>query len=432
MAMKQYLKKVVITILTLEAKLLLRRMKPKVIAITGSVGKTSTKDAIYTAIKDSVYARKSQKSFNSDIGVPLSILGLENGWNNPLLWLKNIFDGGVRALFLKSYPDVLVLEMGVDRPGDMQKLMSWITPDIVVLTRLPDVPVHVEFFASPEAVIAEKMQLVNALRPEGILVYNHDDERVRVEASQVLQKTVGYSRYSPSDFTISGDQVIFDRYRPTGFSCLLSHHDQSYKLVVQGSLGVQHAYSYAGALAVAEQLDVPLERAVTALNNSVPPPGRMRILRGEGHTLILDDTYNSSPVAARRALQSLQELHSYGQRKVAVLGDMLELGKYSTDEHEKIGAFVAEVVDMLVTIGVRSRKTAEGALEHGLSEKCIFQYDTVEEAMVEVPQLLHDGDAILIKGSQGIRAEKLVYTLMEEKDKASEYLVRQDSVWEVR
>lgn len=430
--MKQYFKSFVIAVLTFEAKLLLRRTKPTIIAITGSVGKTSTKDAIFSAIKDSVHARKSQKSYNSEIGVPLSVLGLENGWNDPFVWLKNLIDGGVRAVFTKSYPDVLVLEMGVDRPGDMQKLMSWITPDIVVLTRLPDVPVHVEYFANPEAVIAEKMQLVNGLKPEGVLVYNHDDERVLREAEQVLQKTVGYSRYSPSDFTVSGDEVRFEDHRPVGFSCTVKHHDTEYTLQVQGSLGVQHAYSYAGALAVADQLGVPLERAVQALNDSVPPPGRMRILRGIEHTLILDDTYNSSPVAARRALQSLQELHSYGQRKVAVLGDMLELGKYSTDEHEKAGAFAAEVVDILITIGVRSRKTAEGALEHGLSEKCIFQYDTVEEAMVEVPQLIQDGDAILVKGSQGVRAEKLVYTLMEEKDKAAEYLVRQDVMWEVR
>jgi UDP-N-acetylmuramyl pentapeptide synthase len=430
--MKQYFKSFVISVLTFEAKLLLRRTKPTIIAITGSVGKTSTKDAIYTAIKDSVHARKSQKSYNSEIGVPLSVLGLENGWNDPLLWLKNLVDGGVRAVFTKSYPDVLVLEMGVDRPGDMQKLMSWITPDVVVLTRLPDVPVHVEYFANPEAVIAEKMHLVNGLKPDGILIFNNDDERVVKEAEQVLQKTVGYSRYSQSDFTVSGDEVRFHDHRPTGFSCTMTHHEKEYTLEVNGSLGVQHAYSYAAALAVAEELGVSLERAVQALNDSVPPPGRMRILRGIENTLILDDTYNSSPVAARRALQSLEELHSYGQRKVAVLGDMLELGKYSTEEHEKIGAFAAEVIDMLVTVGVRSRKTAEGALEHGLSEKCIFQYDTIEDAMVEVPQLLQEGDAILIKGSQGVRAEKLVYTLMEEKEKAAEYLVRQDTMWEVR
>jgi UDP-N-acetylmuramyl pentapeptide synthase len=430
--MKQFFKSLVIAVLTFEAKLLLRRTKPTIIAITGSVGKTSTKDAIYSAIKDSVHARKSQKSFNSEIGVPLSVLGLENGWNNPFLWFKNLIDGGVRAVLTKSYPDVLVLEMGVDRPGDMKKLMSWISPDIVVLTRLPEVPVHVEYFSSPEAVIAEKMHLVNGLKPEGILVYNHDDERVLHEAEQVLQKTVGYSRYSPSDFTVQGDEVTFVHHRPTGFTCTVHHHDRAYTLEVHGSLGVQHAYSYAAALAVAEQLSVPLEKAVQALSANVPPPGRMRILPGIEHTLIIDDTYNSSPVAARRALQSLQELHSYGQRKVAVLGDMLELGKYSTDEHEKIGAFAAEVVDVLITIGVRSRKTAEGALEHGLSEKCIFQYDTVEEAMVEVPQLLQDGDAVLVKGSQGIRAEKLVYTLMEEKEQAAESLVRQDSMWEVR
>ena len=100
--MKSFLKAVVVAILTFEAKLLIRRTKPKIVAVTGSVGKTSTKDAIYTALKDSVYARKSQKSYNSELGVPLSILGLENAWNNPVLWVKNIFDGLFRAILLVS------------------------------------------------------------------------------------------------------------------------------------------------------------------------------------------------------------------------------------------------------------------------------------------------------------------------------------------
>lgn len=429
--MKSFFKHIVVGILTFEAKILLKRMRPKVVAVTGSVGKTSTKDAIYEALKDSVYARKSQKSYNSELGVPLSILGLENAWSNPILWVKNIFDGLFRALLVQEYPDVLVLEMGVDRPGDMKRLMTWIQPDVVVLTRLPDVPVHVEYFRDGEQVIQEKLELVRHLKPEGILIFNNDDERARQEAEQVRQKSYGYSRYSPSAFTLSNDEIIFEDRLPVGMRSTLTHNDESVTLTVHGSLGVQHAYSYAAACAVARQyFDIPLEQSASALAAGFPPPGRMRILPGINKMLIIDDSYNSSPTAAERALLTLKELNLFGQRKVAVLGDMLELGRYSSAEHERIGALAATVVDVLITVGVRSRKTAEGALENGLSEKSIYQYETIEAAISEMPKLLEYGDTVLVKGSQGIRAEKLVAMLLEDRSTARKVLVRQDSMWE--
>ena len=189
--MKTLFKNIVVSILTFEAKVLLRRKKPMIIAITGSVGKTSTKDAIYTAIKEHVHARKSQKSFNSDIGVALSVLGLDNAWNNPILWLKNILDGAFSAFFAREYPQVLVLEMGVDRPGDMEKLTQWVKPDVVVLTRLPEVPVHVEYFDSPQEVIAEKMQLVHALKEDGVFIYNADDVLIQRRQKEWNKKCLG-------------------------------------------------------------------------------------------------------------------------------------------------------------------------------------------------------------------------------------------------
>ncbi len=429
-AMKQFLKSVVVTLLTYEARLLLRRCKPKIIAVTGSVGKTTTKDAIYSTLRERVHARKSQKSYNSEIGVPLSILGLENAWNNPFLWLKNIFDGLMVALFSREYPRVLVLEIGVDRPGDMKRLTHWLKPDVVVLTRLPDVPVHVEYFRDPEDVTQEKLELVSQLREDGVLIYNHDDERVRAEAGKIRQRTLGYSRYSPSDFTLTADEVLFENRNPVGMKALLTHQDETVELVTYGALGIPHVYSYAAAVAVATQFDVSLTDAVGALKTTEPPRGRMRLLSGIERSCIIDDTYNSSPAAAEQALVTLRELALYDRRKVVVFGDMLELGKYSSEEHERIGALAATVATVLITVGVRSRKVAEGALEHGLSEKMIHQYETIEDAMAEVPRMITHGDVILVKGSQSMRAEKLVALLLEDRTQAGEVLVRQDSMWE--
>lgn len=429
--MKHFFKTIIVRILSWQAALLLRRTKPTIIAITGSVGKTSTKDAVYAILRQHMHARKSEKSFNSELGVPLTILGLKNAWSNPLGWFKNIIDGFFVIAHPGNYPKVLVLEMGVDRPGDMARLCEWITPDYVVLTRLPDVPVHVEYFDSPEAVTAEKMQLVSALPLDGTLIYNHDDEQIRSRIGSLPQTAIGFSRYSLSQFTASADQVVYRDGVATGLEFKLTHLSSTFALRVQGSLGVQHAYNYAAAVAVATQFDIPINEAVRNLLDHQPPAGRMRLIPGLKHTLIIDDTYNSSPTAAERALLTLKELKG-GNRKIAVLGDMLELGQYSTSEHEKIGALAATCCDVLITVGVRARKMAAGALANGLSEKHIYQYDSIERVAAELQPMLKRDDLILVKASQSIRGEKLIYELMAEPQRAAELLVRQDTEWQRR
>jgi UDP-N-acetylmuramyl pentapeptide synthase len=426
--MKDILKSIVVSIITFEARLLLARTKPTIIAITGNIGKTSVKDAIFEVLKGTLHARKSEKSFNSEIGVPLSVLGLESGWNNPLLWLKNIIEGLFIVIHPGKYPKVLVLEMGVDRPGDMDRLTKWIRPHVVVLTRLPDVPVHVEFFDSPEAVCEEKIKLVHALRQEGTFVYNNDDEKVREVAKSIYQPTIGYSRYSPSEFTASGDETFYENGHAAGTEFTLTHDSQSVTMRVNGSLGVQHAYTYAAAAAVGSIFGVTLDDVARALAGHVPPGGRMRLVSGLKDTLIIDDTYNASPAALERSLQTLKELKGV-KRKIAVLGDMMELGSYSIREHERLGALAHECATLLMTIGVRARGYAKGALEQGMSEKKILQYDDAETAGKELQALIKPGDVILVKASQSIRAERVVEEIMAEPERAGELLVRQGSFW---
>lgn len=428
--MKKIFKKIVVTIITFEAKMLLRRTNPHIIAVTGSVGKTSVKDAIYEVLKGSMHTRKSEKSFNSDIGVPLSVLGLRNGWSNPFIWLKNIFDGAVLAFHPGDYPKVLVLEMGVDRPGDMERLTEWIRPDIVVLTRLPDIPVHVEFFDTPEAIILEKQKLVEALKPDGVLVYNQDDEKVTEIAEGLLQPSVGFSRYSLSPFTASGDNIVYENGTAVGFEFTLTHLNQAVRMRVNGSLGIQHAYNYAAAAAVASVFSIDIEKVAEALSGHVPPPGRMRLLPGIKGSLIIDDTYNSSPVASERSLQTLSELKGV-KRRIAILGDMMELGQFSIKEHQRIGTLTAKSADILMTIGIRARGFAQGALESGMSEKNIFQYDDPMQAGRELQTFLKEGDVVLVKGSQSIRAERLVEEVMAEPERAEELLVRQGEAWKL-
>lgn len=425
------MKSVVVAILSWEAKMLLKRTRPKIVAVTGNVGKTSTKDAIYAVLKNHKHARKSEKGFNTELGVPLTVLGLRNAWNNPVRWFKNIIDGFMQVIHPGEYPEVLVLEMGVDHPGDMKRLTSWVKPDVVVITRLPDVPVHVEFFDSPEAVIEEKLELLRALKPDGIFVFNNDDERVRQAAEGTHHQSIGFSRYSESHFSVTGDHVVYDGGLPVGIEFNLKHLNVEAVMRVTGSIGVQHAYNYAAAVAVGSVFDVGVEEATQALTAHMPPPGRMRLLRGIKDTLIIDDSYNSSPTAMERSLQALRELKGFN-RKIAILGDMLELGQYSVRAHEDVGEDVSRSADVLITVGIRARKIAEGAMEFGMSEKNIYQYDSVERARTEVREMIDPGDVVLVKASQSIRLEKIVLSIMQDADRRKELLVRQEVEWNDR
>ncbi|MFZ2252780.1 MAG: UDP-N-acetylmuramoyl-tripeptide--D-alanyl-D-alanine ligase [Minisyncoccia bacterium] len=426
--MKEIFKKIIVTILTFEAKMLLKRTRPCIIAVTGSVGKTSIKDVIYETLKERLHVRKSEKSFNSEIGVPLSVLGLPNAWSNPFHWIKNIIDGAIIMFHPGDYPKILVLEMGVDRPGDMDRLTAWIRPDVVVLTRLPDVPVHVEYFDSPEAITREKQKLVNALKPDGVLVFNQDDEKVAAIAKEILQQSIGYSRYSLSPFTASADKIIYENGKAAGFEFLLTHLDQAVLMRVNGSLGVQHAYNYAAGAAVASIFSINLDAVTQSLSAYTPPPGRMRIIPGIKETLLIDDTYNSSPTASERSLITLGSIRGV-KRRIAVLGDMMELGQFSTREHERIGRLIPQSADILVTIGVRARGFSKGAVEQGMDPKNIFEFDDALQAGKELQPFIKAGDILLVKGSQSIRGERFVEELMAEPEKAEELLVRQGNAW---
>jgi UDP-N-acetylmuramoyl-tripeptide--D-alanyl-D-alanine ligase len=429
--MKETFKKIIVSILTLEAKTLLKRTHPQIIAITGSVGKTSIKDTVYEVFRGRTHVRKSEKSFNSQIGVPLSILGLPNAWSSPFKWIKNIIDGALLVMHPGEYPKLLVLEFGIDRPGDMDKLTSWIRPDVVVLTRLPDVPVHVEYFDSPEAVMREKRKLVEALKPDGVLVYNQDDEKVANIAHETFQQSIGYSRYSLSPYTASADKVVYEDGRAIGFEFLLTHLDKAVLMRVNGSLGVQHAYNFAAAAAVASVFNIGIDEVAGSLKSFIPPPGRMRIIPGIKDVLIIDDTYNSSPAAGEQSLATLGELKGV-KRRIAVLGDMMELGQFSIREHERIGHLVPKAADILVTIGVRARGFSKGALEAGMDPKNILEFDDALKAGKEMQTFIRPGDVLLVKGSQSIRAERFVEELMAEPREAEEFLVRQDLMWKKR
>ncbi len=428
--MKNLFKKIVVLILTWEARAVLAKHKPKVVAVTGSVGKTGTKDAIYTILASTYFVRKSEKSFNSEIGVPLTILGLPNAWNSPLGWLENIAEGLHMVMFNTDYPEWLVLECGADRPGDL-KALSWIHPHTVVYTRFPKVPVHVEFFESPEAVITEKRELCKALRSMGTLIVNADDPQMQQEQVQDGQRVLSYGFGESASVRGIHPEILIEHERPVGMACSVQFQTDEARIEFRGALGVHSLYPLLAAITVAVSEGQTFLKTVEYVSGHQPQAGRMRILEGAGGTTIIDDTYNASPVALKAGLETLDKIPCRG-KKVAVLGDMMELGDYSVAAHEDAGMQLANVADVFIAVGVRMRNAAEKA--RGVGGRCKRIETTQEalEALTILNKLLAEGDTVYLKGSQSVRMERLVEQLLREPASAPAVLVRQNTEWKER
>lgn len=430
--MKQILKRIIIKIITWEARAILRRFQPRIVAVTGSVGKTSTKDAVATVLSATYTIRKSQKSYNSEIGVPLTIIGRSSGWSNPLHWIVTIFKGATMIVFPGSYPEWLVLEVGADRPGDIRSITRWLKPDIAIVTRLSETPVHIEFFRSREQLIEEKSQLIRAVKKEGVAILNYDDSDVRDFARHANGSVLYYGFHSQAHVFASHESVVYQSQEkiemPAGVSVKANTNGSSVPVMLQGVLGLQHIYPVLAAVAVGVSQQMNLITIAQALAKHAPPQGRMNLLRGIKNSLIIDDSYNASPVAVQEALNVLKEIRVPNHR-IAVLGDMRELGEHSKTAHMNVGEQAASFCDTLFTVGVDARAIAEGALSAGMSESKVFSFDDAQKAGKELEKVLEAGDVVLVKGSQAVRCEKVVEEVMAEPMRADELLVRQGSEW---
>lgn len=424
----------IVRLLTLEAKLVLKKYKPRIITVTGSVGKTSTKDAIYSALAGNVPIRKSEKSFNSEIGVPLTILGLPNAWKSTFGWLRNLAEGLLLISFPHDFPAWLVLEVGADHPGDIEQVTKWLKPDVAVFTRFARVPVHIEFFKSREHVISEKSHLADALKKDGVLVINHDDPDMPMLRQKHSGRVISFGFGEGADVRGLSSSVFYEDCNgisaPAGMHCAFSYGGKEYSVRLVGSLGRQHIYSLLVAVAVGLSQDIPIEKLVAGLEKHIPPRGRMSIVPGLKDTVVIDDTYNASPVATEEALALLASLKT-GGRRIAVLADMMELGKHSATAHKEVGVIAGRSADVVMAVGVRARNIAQSALDI-LGDKRVFQFDTNTEAAAFLQNYLEKGDVVLVKGSQSMRMEKVVKEIMAEPEKAAEMLVRQEGEWERR
>jgi len=381
-----------------------------VVAITGSAGKTSTKEAIglMAQVVFNNHAMVSAGNLNNDIGLPLSLVGFKKS-PNPLLYPLVIIQGWWKATMM-LLPSAYVLEYGVDGPGDMTHLASIIKPTIIVYTNIGNV--HLENFQSHQELIDEKMLLAKYISKDGLIVYNGDDKILTENISKLPHaNTLSFGYGKDNDLSLSRIDI---RSNSTAFTA--SFKGQRLELEIK-ALGRQHVLAVAPAVALGFFWKAGKESIAKAIANYEPQPGRGNIIFGQKDTVIINDTYNASPIATLAALDVLAAMP--GKPKMTVLGDMLELGPESEAEHRKILTRAGEVADIIITVGKRM----------GILNMSHFRFCNPDAAIEKVKEKLTPGMVVLIKGSQGMRMEIVAKAIMLETSKANKLLPRQTESW---
>ncbi len=422
-------------ILAILAKATLWRYRPMIVAITGSVGKTSTKEAIFTVLRTRYRVRRSEKNYNTEIGVPLTILGIPHCGRNIFKWLFVIMRSVMRVIIrAHEYPQVLVLEMAADRPGDIAYLTKLAPPFIGVITAIGEIPVHVEFFAGPRAVAEEKTKLIQTLPADGFAVLNYDDAILAAMQSRTSAKVIFCGFRDGAHVRIRNYELHVSRAEDVpGISFKLEYAGNSAGVKLSNTFGKQQASAASAAAAVGLALKMSMSEIASALLSYQSPPGRLKLLRGNKQTSILDDTYNASPASTLAALEVLEQFPA--SRRIAVLGDMLELGSWTEEAHRMIGRRVAQAADLFLAVGERMKFALDEVSRAGMKERRqppesrVFWLATAREAGQKLEALLKAGDVVLVKGSQGLRMERVVEEVLAEPEKAGLLLVRQDKWW---
>jgi len=358
-----------------------RKHQVEVIAVTGSVGKTSTKEMIAAVLQQRFRVLKNEKNLNNEIGLPLSVLQLTPAHQKA------------------------VLEMGMYALGEIRLLCEIARPRIGVVTNVG--PSHLARLGTIERIAQAKAELVEALPEDGVAVLNGDDSRVR-EMARLCKGEVFFYGHE-TNFDLWADEV--ESHGLEGIRLRLHYGKESVYLRVP-LLGRHSVHTVLAAAAVGLVERMSWEEIGAGLS-TVPEQLRLIVVPGINGSTLIDDTYNASPVSCLAALNLLAELEG---RRVAVLGDMLELGAYEEEGHRLVGRRVVEVVAHLVAVGPRGRLIGEEALACGLASERVSFADSNREAVALLREILQPGDYVLIKGSRGMKMEEIVEELREQKD----------------
>lgn len=350
-----------------------------VVAITGSVGKTTTKDILADCLTSRYNTLKTQGNFNNEIGLPMTLFNLQ------------------------PEHQAAVLEMGMRAPGEIRHLASLLHPDYAIITNVE--PVHLETMGTLENIALAKCEVLEFIKNDGFALLNGDNEYLLHAASRFACKKYYFGFMDGNDIQIKS--LVNDgkgiQVRLKIFAC-----EEDYYLPLPVS---QLAYNLAAAAGMAFLLGVGSDGIRASLKKFQPGGNRLNMTNLTGGGVLIDDSYNANPVSVMAALEACQKI-SRGRRKVAILGDMLELGSYEKEGHLNAGRKAAKVeIDILVTIGPLAQYYREGALAQGMRESCTHHFESREEALAWLKVNVSTADVILVKASRGMHLDKLAQEL---------------------
>ncbi len=363
------------------AKFYLDQLNARRIAVTGSVGKTSTRDMVYYVCKEKFKTGRNEGNLNSDYGVSMTIMG---------------FDPDVEAI---------VLEIGMDHFGEIDALVKIIEPEVGIITNVGIS--HIENLGSREGILKAKMEITNGFGEDNTLIVNESCDLLSRENTQGIYhlKTVG--NHPSSDALVSdvkdfGDEGI--EYKLT-----IEGKEYNVRLYVPGG---HNAINSALAIMAGLEIGIDVETAIKGLQ-SMELTGKRLLMRESHGVKVIDDTYNACPDSMKSAIKSL--VATKGNRKVAVLGDMYELGPDSNLYHEDVGAFAAKEdgLDALITVGQNGKSIFDGAMAVEGTNKEIHHFDTKEDLYQQIHNMVKEGDVVLVKASRGLQAETIVDEILK-------------------
>lgn len=409
------------------ARLILRRYRPLVIGIAGSVGKTATKEAVAAGLDTAARpVRRTVGSFNAEIGVPTTIINGQGPAGSVLGWLK-IFWQGLRLLIVPTfYPPALVLEMGADHPGDMERLLRVVQPKVGVLTSVA--PEHLEFFGDEESVAAEESLIVRRVPADGAAIVNLDDRRAAEIVSGLHGRVIGYGWSAEATVRAEGYSLTKnERGWPDGMVVKVAVNGSVIPVALPGVIGRHQIYPVLAAVAAGLALGDEVISVIQRLSTYQPPPGRMRLFAGAEGSLLIDDSYNASPAAVQAALTTLAELDVPG-RRIAILGQMSELGAAAAEWHDRIGRELAgQSIDRLITVGPLAERIGTAAVAAGQPADRVNNVASAEAAAALILPDLGPGDVVLLKGSRfAARLERAVKILLADPRRDADQLVHSD------
>ena len=412
------------TILYILTRLTLLRYKPKIVGITGSVGKTSAKEAIALVLSEKYRVRQSIGNYNNEIGLPLSVLNGKNPERNIFGWIV-LFFKSLGNLIYCTYPEILVLEMGADRPGDVTYLNKLVGQlEFAVIT---DIGIsHMEFYPSEQALIKEKFTITKALAKGSVIALNFDSKKIYENRNLAKSEILGFGFHKEASIVASDFQIL-EHDNGWGVNFKVHYKGTVVPFFIPGVVGKPVVYAGLSAIATGLHFDLNLVNASQSLQKYQAPPGRLRVIEGIKHTLILDDTYNAAPDSTVAALETLKLMAT--SRKLACIGPMAELGK---TEEEGLKLIAAKIVETTVEIVFLVGKQAENIKNSLVQRKFkgnFFVFNNADEARISVQNELRQGDLVLVKGSQAGRMEKIVMEIMVQPLNASKLLVRQSKSW---